>query len=169
MHLHSSLANDCAFSTKNCHHAPGVLSDGTSVGAIRFFFGTLASSNSDSLVSLFPSTLPLTELDRLTTPPMGVRGGVVIGRPEKELLVAATLGTFPRVGVGLLVTIPDCVATEEVEFDLVGLGGRKDGWVLGVVLRTGVNAGEFVETNPGGSCFSNGGAVAVTGVGVGVT
>ena len=109
---------------KKCHHGPGALSDGTSVGAIRFFFGTLASSISDSLVSLFPSTLPLTELVPLTPPAMGVWGCVVIGRPEKELLVAATLGTLPSVGVGLLVTMPDCVATEEVEFDLVGLGGR---------------------------------------------
>ena len=95
------------------------------VGAILFFFGTpTSSSNSDSLVSLFPSTLPLTELGPLTTPDMGVCGGVVNGRPEKEVLAAATLGTFPSVGVGLLVMMPDCVATEEVELDLVGLGGR---------------------------------------------
>lgn len=52
----------------------------------------------------------------------------------------------------------------------MGLAGRiVDCWVLGVVLRAGVGAGEFEATNPGGSCFSRGGAVAVTGVGVGVT
>ena len=36
------------------------------------------------------------------------------------------------------------------------------------MLRAGVGAGELEETNPGGSCFSNGGAVAVIGVFVGV-
>ena len=101
------------------------LSELTRVGAILFFFGTPAgSSSSDSLVSLFPRTLPLTELGPLTIPAMGVCGGVVKGRFEKELLVAATLGTLPSVGVGLLVMTPDWVATDDVELDLVGLGGR---------------------------------------------
>ena len=35
--------------------------------------------------------------------PDGVCGGVVQGKPVNEELEAATLGTFPRVGVGLLV------------------------------------------------------------------
>lgn len=73
------------------------------VGAILLFFGcTPLSSFSDSLVSLFPRTLPLTELAVLITPD-GVSGGVVHGKPVNEALEAATLGTFPRVGVGLLV------------------------------------------------------------------
>lgn len=89
-------------------YGPGVLSDLTSVGAILFFLGILTgSSSSDSLVSRFPSTLPLTELGPLTIPDIGVCGGVVKGRPENELLAAAKLGTFPSVGVGLLVTMPD--------------------------------------------------------------
>lgn len=72
----------------------------TSVGATRRFFGT-ASSLSDSLVSRFPSTLPLTELGLLMMPDdMGVCGGVVHGRPLKDALAAATLGTLPKVGVG---------------------------------------------------------------------
>ena len=52
----------------------------------------------------------------------------------------------------------------------MGLGGRiEDCCVLGVVPRIGVGAGEFDDTKPGGGCFSKGGAVAVIGVGVGVT
>lgn len=101
------------------------LSAFTRVGAILFLFGTPAGSSiSDSLVSLFPSTLPLTELGPLTSPDIGVCGGVVNGRPEKEVLLAATLGTLPNVGVGLLLTMPDWVAIDDAELDLVGLGGR---------------------------------------------
>jgi len=129
-----------------------------------------ASSFSDSLVSRFPSTLPLTELGPLTKPVMGVCGGVVHGKLEKDELAAGKPGIVPRDGVGLLVMIPDWVATEDVEFDLVGLGGRiADCCVHGVVLRAGVGAGEFDDTNPGGGCFSTkGGAVLAVGVGVGV-
>ena len=129
-----------------------------------------ASSFSDSLVSRFPSTLPLTELGPLTTPVMGVCGGVVHGKLEKDEFPPETPGIVPRDGVGLLVMIPDWVTTDDVEFDLVGLGGRiADCWVLGVVLRAGVGAGEFEDTNPGGGCLSTkGGAVLVVGVGVGV-
>lgn len=67
-------------------------------------------------------------------------------------------------------TKPDCVATDDVELDRVGLGGRiVDCWVLGVVLRAGVGTGEFDGTKFGGGCFStNAGAVPVIGVGVGV-
>lgn len=75
----------------------------TRVGAILLFFGIAVSSFSDSLVSLFPSTLPLTELGLLTTPDIGVCGGVVHGRPLNDGFVAATLGTLPRVGVGLFI------------------------------------------------------------------
>ena len=114
--------------------------------------------------------LPLTELGPLMTPDMGVCGGVVTGRPENKVLDAATLGTLPSVGVGLLVITPDCVATDEAEFDLVGLGGRiPDCDAFGVEPRPGVGAGEFDDTKPGGGCFSKGGAVAATGVGIGVT
>ena len=78
----------------------------TRVGATLLFFGTVVwSSFSDSLVSLLPNTLPLTELAVLVTPPMGVCGGVVHGRlPNEDAFAAATLGTLPTVGVGLLVT-----------------------------------------------------------------
>lgn len=98
------------------------------VGAIRRFLGA-ASSFSDSLVSRLPSMLPLTELAALAPPAMGVCGGVVHGKAPNEL-VAATLGTLPKVGVGLLVITPpepcacdDCVAIEDAELDRVGLGG----------------------------------------------
>lgn len=74
------------------------------MGAIRRFLGA-PSSFSDSLVSRLPSTLPLTELAALTTPAIGVCGGVVQGSGPNEL-VAATLGTLPSVGVGLLVITP---------------------------------------------------------------
>lgn len=94
---------------------------------------------------------------------MGVCGGVVHGKPGNEALDAATLGTFPNVGVGLLVITPvqpcccdDGVMAEDDEFDLVGLGG----------LATG--AGENEDASAGMACFSNGGADAVVGVGVGV-
>lgn len=91
----------------------------------------MCSSFSDSLASLLPRTLPFTELAVLVPPPIGVCGGVVHGKlPKEDGLVAATLGMLPRVGVGLLVMSPpgfgafdDCVTTEEIEFDLVGLGG----------------------------------------------
>ena len=102
------------------------------MGAIRRFFGTaVESSFSDSLVSRLPRTLTLTELVALITPPgIGVCGGVVQGKPVKEVLDATTLGTLLTIGTGLLVTTPvedwiwdDWVMIDEVEFDLVGLGG----------------------------------------------
>lgn len=80
--------------------------------------------------------MPLTLLDVLC----GVWGGVVIGTnpatilgpPPMEVLlpVAAMPGTLPPpTSGGLLITVvpgakEDCVATEEVEFDRVGLDGR---------------------------------------------
>lgn len=95
---------------------------------------------------------------------MGVCGGVVIGKPTEAELVAATLGTFPKVGVGLLIIIPlavcncdDCVAMDEAEFDLVGLGGRP----------TGMEDGEGANTNDD-ACLTKDGAVTVVGVGTGV-
>lgn len=94
---------------------------------------------------------------------MGVCGGVVHGKPVNEVLDAATLGTFPSVGVGLLVITPvepcswdDGVMAELDEFDLVGLG------------RLATGAGENEDVTAGGACFSKGGAEAVVGVGVGV-
>ena len=103
-------------------------------------------------------------------PAMGVCGGVVQGRPENDELPAATGGTVPTDGVGLLVTKPCCVATDEVELDRLGLGGRMaDCCKLGVVLRAGVGTGELDGTKPGRGCFSaKGGAVPTIGVGVGV-
>lgn len=92
-------------------------------------------------------------------PAIGVCGGVVHGRWPNEL-AAATLGTLPNVGVGLLVMIPpapcacdDCVVIDDAEFDRVGLGGRPmaaaDGDCAGAATR--------------------GGAEIAVGVGVGVT
>jgi hypothetical protein len=71
------------------------------------------SSRFDSLVSRLLWTL-------------GLCGGVVIGRtPGGVGLAAATSGTLPRVGVGLLlakdVAVEARVAIEELEFDCVGL------------------------------------------------
>ena len=139
------------------HGAVGGSSALTNVGATLLFFGTVAcSSFSDSLVSLFPRTLPLTELGLLITPDIGVWGGVVHGKLLKNGFIAATLGTFPSVGVGLLINIwDDCVAIEEVELDRVGLGG----W----------GAGDAADANPGVVCFSKkGGAEEAVGVGIGV-
>jgi hypothetical protein len=112
-------------------------------------------------VSRLPKTLcPLTELAALA----GVCGGVVKGIPPTNPDIAAPkLGTFPKVGVGLLITLgpgvgakEDCVATDEVELDLVGLEGRTIGtgdgdggtpderdrtWSAGAVAEVGVGTG----------------------------
>ena len=118
----------------------------------------VCSSRSDSLVSRFPSTLPLTELGRLLTmPDIGVWGGVVQGSPLNVGLVAARLGTLPKVGVGLLLTAcDDWVTMEDVELERVGLGG-------------GRGTGEADGANTGVGCLSKGGgADAAVGVGTGV-
>jgi len=140
----------------------------TSVGAILLFFTTsFASSLSDSLAappaSLLPRTLPLTELVVLMLLDMGVWGGVVNGKPTAAELVAATLGTVPSVGVGLLVmtVLGVCawegrVATEEADDERVGLDGR--------TAATGDGEGGMMV----GPCFTSGGAEAVVGVAVGV-
>ena len=129
-----------------------------SVGATLLFFGTV-SSLSDSLVSRFPRTLPLTELGRLMMPDdMGVWGGVVHGRPLKEALEAATLGTLPSIGVGSLpIACEDSVKTEDMELDRVGLGG---GGCAGDNAGAKVGVG-FLSSNDGG-------AVIAVGVGTGV-
>lgn len=58
---------------------------------------------------------------------LGVSGGVVKGTPVTLPELAAVIdGTLPLMRGGLLTT-PDCVATEDVEFDLVGEDGRLDG------------------------------------------
>ena len=89
---------------------------------------------------------------------------MVIGRPIEAELVAATLGTVPNVGVGLLMISPlgvcicdDCVAIDEAEFDLVGLAGG--------TAATGEGEGASPDDE---ACFTNGGAVTVVGVGTGV-
>jgi hypothetical protein len=144
----------------------------TSVGATLLFFAGACSgfsSFSDSLavVSRLPSTLaPLTELAALKELlDKGVCGGVVIGMlmtaPE---LVAATLGTLPRVGVGLpaIFRPDDCgcspkeswVAIEDVDDVRVGLTGRTGG-------------AEEAAEGVGATLFSTG-AVEDVGVGVGV-
>ena len=84
-------------------------------------------------------------------PVIGVCGGVVQGKVPKEL-AAATLGTFPTVGIGLLVITPpelgakdDCVAMDEAELDRVGLGG----WGTGVVEGEGAATSGGAETPVG--------------------
>jgi len=88
----------------------------TGVGAIRrFLAGFWVSSRSDSLIppdSLLPNVLPLTELAVLMLA-MGVIGGVDNGRPPVDGLAAATLGTVPRVGVGLVAIIPVAVCMKD--------------------------------------------------------
>ena len=113
----------------------------TSVGAILLFLGiAVCSSFSDSLASLLPRMLPLTELVVLIVPDIGVCGGVVQDRLTDAELVAATLGTFPKVGVGLVVTNPTPdVAIEELELDRVGLGGRAT--AIEEIRGTSVDAG----------------------------
>ena len=93
---------------------------------------------------------------------IGVIGGVHKGRPGGAELVAATLGTLPRVRMGLLVTMPlgvcateDCVAIEEAELDLLGLTGR-------AVVCIGCDVPSVDEDGLAGE-----GAEAVVGVGTG--
>ena len=87
-----------------------------------------------------------------------------MGKPTDPEFAAATLGTFPNVGVGLVIMIPlavcncdDCVAMDEAELDLVGLGGRP----------TGMGDGEGANPDDD-ACFTGDGAVTVVGVGTGV-
>jgi hypothetical protein len=98
-------------------------------------------------------------------PDNGVCGGVVIGMPiTAPELAAATLGTLPRVGVGLLVMVKlddcdcspkeSCVAIEDVDEVRVGLSGRTGG-------------AEGAVDGVGRILFSTG-AVEDVGVGVGV-
>ena len=75
-----------------------------------------------------PKTTPLVELDVLVTPALGVSGGVVHGKPPKEEFGAATLGTLPKVGVGLLMTTLEAFCAwadghtlDDDELDVVGL------------------------------------------------
>jgi hypothetical protein len=110
------------------------------------------SSFSDSLavVSRLPNTLaPLTELAALIElPDNGVCGGVVIGIPViTPELVAATLGTLPNVGVGLLVMVTldncvcppeeSCVTIEDADEVRVGLSGRVGAVDVGSLFSTG--------------------------------
>ena len=88
-------------------------------------------------------------------PDMGVSGGVVHGSPLNDGFAAATLGTIPIIGVGLLIMgCEDSVAIDEMEFDRVGLGG-------------GGGAGEYTAAGVGGLSKEAGAAGAV-GVGTGV-
>lgn len=81
-------------------------------------------------MSRLPRITPLAELDVLVIPAIGVCGGVVHGKPPNDVPGAATLGTFPTVGVGLLMTTcegfcicDDGATLDDAEFDLVGLEG----------------------------------------------
>ena len=103
-HYHALCLQPFSLHLANNHEAfEGGSSFPTNVGAILLFFGAVVSSFSDSLVSLFPRTLPVTELGLLLAiPDIGVCGGVVHGKLLKVGFVVATLGTLPNVGVGLL-------------------------------------------------------------------
>lgn len=91
----------------------------TRVGAILLFLGSFPSSFSASSASLFTPALA----GGATT--WGVSGGVVNGTPVTlPELVAVIDGTLPLMRGGLLTTTEGCVATEDVEFDLVGDDGR---------------------------------------------
>ena len=146
---------------------------------MRLFFGAdLFSSISDSLVppiSLLPSRLPLTDPGALILD-MGVMGGVYRGKLGGAEFVAATLGTLPRVRIGLLVTMPagvcaieDCVAIEEVEFDLLGLTGRAvaitgcDGPMVDVDILAGEGAEAVVGVGTGEACAEPETDIASTG------
>ena len=63
-------------------------------------------------VSLLPSMLPLTELAALAVD-IGVIGGVDSGSIGTVELAAATLGTLPNVGVGLLAISPAGVCAND--------------------------------------------------------
>lgn len=139
----------------------------TGVGAIRRFLGSLTSSFSFSLASrLVPAAL--------TIMVRGVSGGVATGIPVTFVeLEAVKAGTLPAMSVGLLTTPvgtdDGCVAIDDVEFDLVGDGGR---WEAGSNEAGGDGAAnELAELRcwgcePLGN--GDGGAKLVVGVGVGV-
>ena len=81
-------------------------------------------------MSRLPRIMPPTEVDVLVIPAIGVCGGVVHGNPPNDVPGAATLGTFPTVGVGLLMMTCDVfcccddgATLDDAEFDLVGLEG----------------------------------------------
>lgn len=91
----------------------------TRVGAILLFLGSFPSSFSASSASLLTPALAV----GATT--LGVSGGVVNGTPVTLPELAAVIdGTLPLMRGGLLTTTEGCVATEDVEFDLVGDDGR---------------------------------------------
>jgi hypothetical protein len=73
------------------------------------------------------SLLPRTLLPALPPPP-GVCGGVVNGTP---VAVAATLGSAPRVGVGLFIVLDVMVPTEDAEDERAGELGGRDGYDAG--------------------------------------
>lgn len=93
---------------------------------MRRFFGSLISSFSLSLASLFvPARLPL------PVALLGVSGGVVKGTPVTlPVFVAAIPGTFPEISVGLLTTpvctdtCVACVAMDDAELERAGDDGR---------------------------------------------
>lgn len=95
---------------------------------------------------------------------MGVCGGVGWGRLTGcEELAAVTIGTWPRVGVGLLVTAGVCtddmVAIEDWELDRAGLPGR--------TVKKGA-AGEGRDGRTAGGGLVRDGEAALIGVGTGV-
>lgn len=138
----------------------------TNVGAILRFL-ICPSSFSLSLAaprSLFPSTLPLTELVALCPPAIGVCGGVGCGKPTgPDGFVAVTIGTWLRVGVGLFVTAGVCtediVAIDDCEFDRAGLPGLSG--------KNGA-AGDGSDEAMAGEALVKDGEAVLMGVGTGV-
>ena len=136
------------------------------MGAILRFL-TCPSSLSLSLAaltSLFPKRLPLTELVALCPPGIGVCGGVGWGKPTgPDGLVAVTIGTWLRVGVGLFVTAgvgtEDIVAIEDCEFDRAGLPG--------LIVKIGA-AGDGSDGAMAGEAFARDGEAVLMGFGSGV-
>lgn len=109
----------------------------TSVGAILLLLTVSRVSGSDPVagpVSLLPRTAGAASvLTTITLPDIGVWGGVANGTvPMDPACAAAMLGRVLNTGAGLIVTASEagvcardiCVATDEAEFDRVGLKGR---------------------------------------------
>ena len=104
-----------------------------SVGATRLFLGSLASSFAISSLSRFTGDTGGGAAKLVTPLASGVMGGVgdAIGGTAPEYVAdAATVGTWPSVGIGLLTIVIEeefakeaMVAIEEPEFVRVGLTG----------------------------------------------
>ena len=170
----------------------------TGVGAIRLFFAwpwpwswpsPLAAAadddaGADADASSFSFSLSLASRSLLTPAvavcsalPLllrGVSGGVVMGTPVTLPEWAAAMdGMLPPISGGLLMTLEDCVAIEEVEFERAGDVGRtlvKDAVAETVPVGGGDGAAnELAEFRCWWPCGKgDGGANTAVGVGTGV-